>query len=83
MYGVGICAQYGGALFAAQCGEALAVIHAMVNKPDARDEESGSGFATDNAISALGKIILHQVCVCVCVCARACVCECVCVCVCV
>jgi len=59
-YGVGICAQYGGALFAAQCGEALTVMHEMINAPNSRDEESGNGFATDNAVSALGKTILYQ-----------------------
>jgi len=31
----------------------------QVNAPDARDEDNG--FATDNAISALGKIIVYQV----------------------
>ena len=30
----------------------------QVNAPHARDEDNG--FATDNAISALGKIILYQ-----------------------
>jgi HEAT repeat protein len=58
VYGVGVCAQYGGALFAAQIGEALNVIHGIVNAPNARDEDNG--FASDNAISALGKMILFQ-----------------------
>jgi hypothetical protein len=58
VYGLGVCAQYGGALFAAQGAETLAVIHAIVNAPNAREDDNG--FATDNAISALGKIILYQ-----------------------
>lgn len=58
VYGVGICAQWGGPLFAAHLNQALAAIQAMVNAPDARDEDNG--FATDNAISALGKIIVYQ-----------------------
>lgn len=58
VYGVGICAQYGGAVFAAQCAEALNVVGNMVNAANARDEDNG--FATDNAISALGKMILYQ-----------------------
>ena len=44
VYGVGVCAQYGGALFAAQIGEALNVIHAIVNAPNARDEEYSQRF---------------------------------------
>lgn len=58
VYGLGICAQYGGALFAAQISEALGVVHGIVNAADARSEDNG--FATDNAISALGKMILYQ-----------------------
>ena len=48
----------------------------MINAPNSRDEENGNGFATDNAVSALGKVILFQVRVCV-----YCVCVCVCVCI--
>lgn len=58
VYGLGICAQFGGALFAAQCSEVVSVIHAIINSPTAREEDNA--FATDNGVSALGKIILYQ-----------------------
>eukprot|EP00960_Hanusia_phi_P047379 758377-Hanusia_phi.AAC.3 len=58
VYGLGICAQYGGSVFGQNAGQVLQCIYENLNHPSAR--EDSNVYATDNAISALGKIIEFQ-----------------------
>lgn len=55
VYGLGIMAEHGGAAFdASMQQQAAQALGALIEKPDAFSEENGS--ATDNAVSALGKL---------------------------
>jgi hypothetical protein len=54
-YGCGIMAQFGGETFAEACKEAMPRLALIVANPEARGEDNIS--ATENAISAVGKII--------------------------
>jgi len=54
LYGVGLCAEHGGAAFTPFVHEAVETMLTAMRAPDARDEEKES--ATDNAVSSLGKI---------------------------
>ncbi|KAG8470763.1 hypothetical protein KFE25_009184 [Diacronema lutheri] len=59
VYGLGVLAQHAGAAFTdEQCRRACAALVAVVTAPTARDDDSES--ASDNAISALGKMMLHR-----------------------
>eukprot|EP00735_Rhodelphis_limneticus_P008844 TRINITY_DN2321_c0_g1::TRINITY_DN2321_c0_g1_i1::g.20738::m.20738 TRINITY_DN2321_c0_g1::TRINITY_DN2321_c0_g1_i1::g.20738 ORF type:complete len:1078 (+),score=394.95,sp/Q8BKC5/IPO5_MOUSE/35.22/0.0,HEAT/PF02985.17/3.9e+03,HEAT/PF02985.17/7.7,HEAT/PF02985.17/2.6e+03,HEAT/PF02985.17/4.8e+03,HEAT/PF02985.17/0.24,HEAT/PF02985.17/6e-06,HEAT/PF02985.17/0.067,HEAT/PF02985.17/3.5e+02,HEAT/PF02985.17/1.7,HEAT/PF02985.17/0.053,HEAT/PF02985.17/6e+02,HEAT_2/PF13646.1/1.2e+02,HEAT_2/PF13646.1/14,HEAT_2/PF13646. len=58
VYGVGVLAQHGGEAFAMVAQDALMKINALVSHPEARKDANGA--ATDNAISALGKICEYQ-----------------------
>ncbi|KAI8343761.1 hypothetical protein BC941DRAFT_100252 [Chlamydoabsidia padenii] len=53
-YGVGVCGQFGGPQYADACAAALEPLFAMINTPNARDEEVV--MVTENAISAVAKI---------------------------
>jgi len=57
-YGCGLMAQYGGAPFADACAQAVSLLMRIVSAPDSREEENL--FATENAISSVGKIIKYS-----------------------
>ncbi|XP_057843683.1 uncharacterized protein LOC131053092 isoform X2 [Cryptomeria japonica] len=54
VYGIGVCAEFGGSKFKPLVGEALSRLNVVISQPNARDGENI--MATDNAVSALGKI---------------------------
>ncbi|KAK1281696.1 hypothetical protein QJS10_CPB22g01251 [Acorus calamus] len=54
VYGVGVCAEFGGAVFKPLVGEALSRLNCVIRHPDA--QQSDNLMAYDNAVSALGKI---------------------------
>nr|CAD1840413.1 unnamed protein product [Ananas comosus var. bracteatus] len=54
VYGVGVCAEFGGPVFRPLVGEALSRLNNVIRHPDARN--SDNVMAYDNAVSALGKI---------------------------
>ncbi|KAK1410940.1 hypothetical protein QVD17_37483 [Tagetes erecta] len=54
VYGVGICAEYGGGAFRPFVGEALSRLDAVIRRPDALHPDNVMAY--DNAVSALGKI---------------------------
>jgi hypothetical protein len=59
--GIGVCAQItppGGAAFAAVCEPAMSQLLTVINAPDAREEDNAC--ATDDAISAVGKVLMFQ-----------------------
>jgi len=56
-YGCGLMAQFGGAAFTESCNQAMSLLVQVVNAPDSREEENLN--ATENAISAAGKIIKY------------------------
>jgi len=58
VYGLGVCAQFGGPTFAAAGGEVAARLMTLMQHPQARAEENV--HASDNAASALGKILEFQ-----------------------
>lgn len=58
VYGLGVCAQHGAATFAPMALEATQVLITVINKPDSRTDPNE--MATDNAISALGKMLMYQ-----------------------
>lgn len=58
VYGIGVCAEFGGAAFKPLVGDALARLNATISQPTSRSAENI--MATDNAVSALGKICEHQ-----------------------
>eukprot|EP00897_Mesotaenium_endlicherianum_P006572 jgi/Mesen1/5943/ME000301S05074 len=58
VYGIGLCAQYGGAAFQPYLQDSVVRLLALVRDPDARSSQNE--MATDNAVSALGKICEHQ-----------------------
>jgi len=57
-YGCGLMAQFGGAPFAEACTQAMTLLVRVVTAPDSREEENIC--ATENAISAAGKIIKYS-----------------------
>ncbi|CAI7740685.1 unnamed protein product [Closterium sp. NIES-54] len=57
-YGIGICAQHGGAAFTPYVPDTVARLGQVVSSGDSKSELSVS--ATDNAISALGRLCEHQ-----------------------
>ncbi|TKY62898.1 Importin-5 protein [Spatholobus suberectus] len=54
VYGVGVCAEFGGSVFKPLAGEALSRLDAVIRHPNAL--HSDNVMAYDNAVSALGKI---------------------------
>ncbi|EFJ15568.1 hypothetical protein SELMODRAFT_155690 [Selaginella moellendorffii] len=58
VYGIGVCAEFGGAKFKPVVREALERLNAVVSHPAARQQDNI--MATDNAVSALGKICQFQ-----------------------
>uniref|UniRef100_A0A0C9QU83 TSA: Wollemia nobilis Ref_Wollemi_Transcript_9431_3919 transcribed RNA sequence n=1 Tax=Wollemia nobilis TaxID=56998 RepID=A0A0C9QU83_9CONI len=58
VYGIGVCAERGGAKMKPLVGEALSKLNTVISHPSAF--HSDNRMATDNAISALGKICEHQ-----------------------
>ncbi|CAJ2671513.1 unnamed protein product [Trifolium pratense] len=54
VYGVGVCAEFGGSVFKPLVGEALSRLNAVITHPNARD--SDNVMAYDSAVSALRKI---------------------------
>jgi len=58
LFGVGLCAQHGGAGFGPYRSEALQTLMHVMGQPQARSDEHQS--ATDNAAASLGKIAQFQ-----------------------
>ncbi|KAK1356183.1 TOG domain-containing protein [Heracleum sosnowskyi] len=54
VYGLGVCAEYGGSVFKPLVGEALSRLNAVIRHPNAL--QSDNVMAYDNAVSAVGKI---------------------------
>ncbi|KAJ0966279.1 hypothetical protein J5N97_027417 [Dioscorea zingiberensis] len=54
VYGIGVCAEFGGSAFRTLVGEALSRLNNVIKHPDAL--QSDNVMAYDNAVSALGKI---------------------------
>ncbi|KAK9289466.1 hypothetical protein L1049_007621 [Liquidambar formosana] len=54
VYGIGVCAEFGGSVFKPLVGEALSRLNAVIRHPNAL--HSDNVMAYDNAVSALGKI---------------------------
>ncbi|KAG2675220.1 hypothetical protein I3843_13G153800 [Carya illinoinensis] len=54
VYGLGVCAEYGGSVFKPLVGEALSRLNVVIRHPNAL--EADNVMAYDNAVSALGKI---------------------------
>ncbi|PQQ18988.1 importin-5-like [Prunus yedoensis var. nudiflora] len=54
VYGVGLCAEYGGSVFKPLVGEALSRLDMVIRHPNA--QHSDNVMAYDNAVSAFGKI---------------------------
>ncbi|KAK4780624.1 hypothetical protein SAY87_016730 [Trapa incisa] len=54
VYGLGVCAEFGGCVFKPLVGEALSRLNVVIGDPNAL--QSDNVMAYDNAISALGKI---------------------------
>lgn len=57
-YGVGVLAQFGGDNFAKVCASAVPVLVSMIEAPESRGPERV--FATENAISAVSKVLLWR-----------------------
>ncbi|KAL1823075.1 hypothetical protein ACET3Z_009853 [Daucus carota] len=58
VYGVGVCAEFGGSAFSNYVGEALSRLDVVIGHPNKLD--SDNIMAYDNAVSALGKICRFQ-----------------------
>ncbi|KAL5708569.1 Importin-5 [Ranunculus cassubicifolius] len=54
VYGIGVCAEYGGIVFRPLVGEALSRLNVVIRHPNAL--QTDNVMAYDNAVSALGKI---------------------------
>ncbi|KAL6511136.1 hypothetical protein OROGR_022260 [Orobanche gracilis] len=54
VYGLGVCAEFGGSVFKPLVGEALSRLNAVIRHPNALQPENVMAY--DNAVSALGKI---------------------------
>ena len=57
-YGLGVCAARLGPAVAPFCSDIVTKLVGLVNHPDSRIDDNED--ATDNVVSALGKICLHQ-----------------------
>ncbi|XVE70335.1 hypothetical protein DITRI_Ditri10aG0064300 [Diplodiscus trichospermus] len=58
VYGLGVCAEFGGPVFKPLVGEALSRLNAVIRRPNALQPENVMAY--DNAVSALGKICLFH-----------------------
>ncbi|KAG0485517.1 hypothetical protein HPP92_009596, partial [Vanilla planifolia] len=58
VYGVGVCAEFGGSVFRPLVGESLSMLNNVVRHPNALQSENVMAY--DNAVSALGKICQFQ-----------------------
>lgn len=59
VYGLGVCAEFGGSVFKPLVGEALSRLNAVIQHPNALHPDNVMAY--DNAVSALGKICqFHQ-----------------------
>ncbi|KAL3518942.1 hypothetical protein ACH5RR_021531 [Cinchona calisaya] len=54
VYGLGVCAEFGGAVFKPLVGEALSRLNVVIGHPNAHQPDNVMAY--DNAVSALGKI---------------------------
>ncbi|KDP42089.1 hypothetical protein JCGZ_01877 [Jatropha curcas] len=54
VYGLGVCAEFGGSVFKPLVGEALSRLNVVIRHPNAKQPENVMAY--DNAVSALGKI---------------------------
>ncbi|KAK6137805.1 hypothetical protein DH2020_028453 [Rehmannia glutinosa] len=54
VYGLGVCAEFGGSVFKPLVGEALSRLNVVIRHPNALQPENVMAY--DNAVSALGKI---------------------------
>ncbi|KAK2641516.1 hypothetical protein Ddye_023279 [Dipteronia dyeriana] len=54
VYGLGVCAEFGGPVFKPLVGEALSRLNVVIRHPNAQQSENVMAY--DNAVSALGKI---------------------------
>nr|XP_009757753.1 PREDICTED: importin-5-like [Nicotiana sylvestris] len=54
VYGLGVCAEYGGSVFKPLVGEALSRLNVVIRHPNALQPENVMAY--DNAVSAVGKI---------------------------
>ncbi|GFZ13112.1 ARM repeat superfamily protein [Actinidia rufa] len=54
VYGLGVCAEFGGSVFKPLVGEALSRLNMLIRDPNALQPENIMSY--DNAVSALGKI---------------------------
>ncbi|XP_031248967.1 importin-5-like [Pistacia vera] len=54
VYGIGVCAEFGGSVFKPLVGEALSRLNVVIRHPNA--QHADNVMAYDNAVSALGKI---------------------------
>ncbi|XP_021910988.1 importin-5-like [Carica papaya] len=54
VYGLGVCAEFGGSVFKPLVGEALSRLNVVIRNPNAQQPENVMAY--DNAVSALGKI---------------------------
>ncbi|KAK4258237.1 hypothetical protein QN277_007709 [Acacia crassicarpa] len=54
VYGLGVCAEFGGSVFKPLVGEALSRLNAVIQHPNALQQDNVMAY--DNAVSALGKI---------------------------
>ncbi|CAN8252385.1 unnamed protein product [Cochlearia groenlandica] len=54
VYGLGVCAEFGGSVFKPLVGEALSRLNVVIQHPNARQSENAMAY--DSAVSALGKI---------------------------
>ncbi|KAL6500045.1 hypothetical protein OROGR_027955 [Orobanche gracilis] len=54
VYGLGVCAEFGGSVFKPLVGEALSRLNVIIRHPNALHQENVMAY--DNAVSALGKI---------------------------
>ncbi|KAL5563592.1 hypothetical protein UlMin_033339 [Ulmus minor] len=59
VYGLGVCAEFGGSVFKPLVGEALSRLNVVIQRPNAFQAENVMAY--DNAVSALGKIcVFHR-----------------------
>uniref|UniRef100_A0A2P2MRU0 Importin beta-3 n=2 Tax=Rhizophora mucronata TaxID=61149 RepID=A0A2P2MRU0_RHIMU len=58
VYGLGVCAEFGGSVFKHLVGEALARLDVVIQDPSAKQPDNVMAY--DNAVSALGKICQHH-----------------------
>ncbi|KAJ6325862.1 hypothetical protein OIU76_003295 [Salix suchowensis] len=54
VYGLGVCAEFGGSVFKHLVGEALSRLNVVIQHPNAKQPDNVMAY--DNAVSALGKI---------------------------